>query len=623
MVRQIWGLCWTLWAATFVGNNAAAATPGQDAQRSAGETKPAVWEFIKPVQVTRRSDGVYFVDFGRAAFGQLELEIAAPAGNEAGRRIVVRLGEKLADADHLDRKPPGSVRFLETPVITAAGKSTYRVELTNADARRMPGDIGAVMPFRYVELQNMPEGTTPEELTARGVRQIAVHYPFDDNAADFVCSDEKLNAIWALCKYSIKATSFAGMFVDGDRERKPYEADAYIDQLGWYYCTDDTTLPRYTHEYLITHPTWPTEWIMFSVLMGWNDYLYTGDARSLTACYNDLKAKTLRGLEREDGLISTVKPAVPASVSQSVHFNGKLKDIVDWPAAERDGCEMLPVNTVVNAFHCRSLTLMANMAEALGKADDAAEFRRAAARTLKSLNTKLVDANTGLYVDGEGSRHSSLHANMFPLAFGLAPAERRANVSAFVRGRGMACSVYGAQFLMDALFDSGRGADAVHLMEAPGDRSWRHMVEDVGTTITLEAWDTRYKPNEDWNHAWGAAPANLLPRKVLGVEPLEGGYGKVLVWPRCAGGADLAAVAWARGKVPTVRGPITVDWRHTAAGFYLALELPPETSAQVRLPLEWGDRVQVDGKPTIGTKHDGTVEVEVTGSGKHELSVGR
>ena len=43
------------------------------------------------------------------------------------------------------------------------------------------------------------------------------------------------------------------------------------------------------------------------------------------------------------------------------------------------------------------------------------------------------------------------------------------------------------------------------------------MVES-GTTITWEAWDQKYKPNQDWNHAWGAAPANLLPRFVLGAQ---------------------------------------------------------------------------------------------------------
>lgn len=35
---------------------------------------------------------------------------------------------------------------------------------------------------------------------------------------------------------------------------------------------------------------------------------------------------------------------------------------------------------------------------------------------------------------------------------------------------------------------------------------------DQGSTITMEAWSLKAKPNQDWNHAWGAAPANLLPR---------------------------------------------------------------------------------------------------------------
>jgi hypothetical protein len=478
------------------------------------------------------------------------------------------------------------------------------------------------MPFRYVELENLPDGTTAQDLTAGAVRQIAVHAPFDDNAADFACSNDSLNAIWALSKYSIKATSYAGIFVDGDRERKPYEADAYINALGWYCCTSDTSLPVRTDQYLIQHPTWPTEWIMFSVLSAWNDYLYAGDVAILKANYGDLKAKTLRSLERDDGLISTVEPAVPASVYESVHLKGKLKDIVDWPRHERDGCEMLPINTVVNAFHCRSLILMQKIAEAVGEAKDAAEFCDAADKAILSLNHKLIDPASGLYVDGEGSHHSSLHANMFPLAFGLVPADQKEKVTAFVQSRGMACSVYGAQFLMNGLFNAGAGADAIKLMTAPGDRSWRHMVQDVGTTITLEAWDDKFKPNEDWNHAWGAAPANLLPRKILGVEPLEPGYRKVLIWPRCAGRKNAAALAWARGKVPTLRGPITLEWHQNTNGLHLDLSLPPDTTALVRLPSEWGDKITLDGKPMVPVEQGGSAEIDVSTSGKHTIQAG-
>lgn len=109
----------------------------------------------------------------------------------------------------------------------------------------------------------------------------------------------------------------------------------------------------------------------------------------------------------------------------------------------------------------------------------------------------------------------SQHASLFPLAFSLVPEEQIQAVVKGVQKHGMACSVYAAQYLMEGLFANQAGTRALELITAPTDRSWRHMVES-GTTITWEAWDMKYKPNQDWNHAWGAAPANLLPRFILG-----------------------------------------------------------------------------------------------------------
>jgi hypothetical protein len=357
---------------------------------------------------------------------------------------------------------------------------------------------------------------------------------------------------------------------------------------------------------------------MFSVLCAWNNYLYTGDLNTLRKAYPDLKAKSLLALAREDGLISTAE--VPAAVSQAIHLTREsLRDIVDWPVTERDGYELKPVNTVVNAFHCRSLQILVEMAKALNAPRDVQQFQSAADRALATLNEKLFDKSTGLYVDGEGSTHSSLHANMFPLAFGLVPAERREKVTDFVKSRGMACSVYGAQFLMDALFDHAAGQTAVSLMLAPGDRSWRHMTEDTGTTIALEAWDQKYKPNQDWNHAWGAAPANLLPRKVLGVEPLKPGYASALIWPR--GASRSGKLTFARGKVPTAKGTIAVDWAVSGKTFRLSVELPAGVTGQVRLPRAWGDKVLVDNTTVAVEIRGDALDFSVT-PGKHLITVG-
>jgi hypothetical protein len=222
-----------------------------------------------------------------------------------------------------------------------------------------------------------------------------------------------------------------------------------------------------------------------------------------------------------------------------------------------------------------------------------------------------------LYLDGEGSRHSSQHANLFALAFGLVPAERRPAVAAFVASRGMACSVYGAQFLLEALFDHGMAQQAMALMTADNDRSWTHMIERVQSTLALEAWDTKYKPNLDWNHAWGAAPANILPRKLIGVEPLEPGFTKILIQPRPGN------LAWAEGKVPTVRGPVSVRFEKTAGSFSLKVEIPAGTTAKLGVPNGHGGQVSLDGKPVRGVVSGDTLFIDQVSAGRHELLLRR
>jgi hypothetical protein len=100
-------------------------------------------------------------------------------------------------------------------------------------------------------------------------------------------------------------------------------------------------------------------------------------------------------------------------------------DIVDWPEHERDGYVFTSVNTVVNSFHLRALDEMSHLAQALGKTQDAAKFSEQERTAQATFREKLFDPARGLYRDGVGTDHGSLHANLFPLAFGLVPADKR------------------------------------------------------------------------------------------------------------------------------------------------------------------------------------------------------
>lgn len=564
-------------------------------------TEALLTTHVAPSSVATVGSGHVFIDFGRDAFGWLELTIDAPT---SGAIVQVNLGEKAA-GQSVDTNPGATIRSAKSTVTLQQGVHTYRVVVpAESGTVNPPAAIGNVMPFRYVEVLN-----SPVTLTATAASQIAVTSPFDPSASTFSSSNANLDAIWNLSKYTIFATTFAGMYVDGDRERTPYEADTYIHQLGHYAVDRQFALARASHEYLLGHPTWPTEWKQHSIFTAWTDWMYTGNTDSLAQAYATLaNQKLLTQYLGSDGLLHTGSICATAG--------GSCGPIVDWPSGERDGFEFADVNTVVNAFYCRNLQQMADIATALGKTADATKYTAMAQTAIAALNQNLVSAATGLYVDGAGSTHSSLHANMIPLAFGLVPADHAARVTAFVKSRGMVCSVYGAQYLLEALYTAGEADAALSLMTASTLRSWNNMIK-AGATMTMEAWDVSLKSNLDWNHAWGAAPANIVARYILGVTPAAPGFAVAALHPQLG-----STLTHADGVVPTIRGPVHVTLDRTAGtGFTTTFTLPANMSANVALPAPAGATCTpvLDGKPASTSVSGGVSWISSVGSGPHEL----
>lgn len=564
----------------------------------------------EPVATKNLESGVVQLDFGRVAFGNVEL--TPPAGFEG--EVVVRFGEKLRDGA-IDREPPGCVRFSEVRRHLAPGRkaivappaderntrSTVNVGRNGnrtPPAALTPPEWGVLTPFRWIEIK--AGGDMPGEFQV--VRRAAFPKHWDDNAASFECSNETINRVWDLCRYSIKATLYAGLYVDGDRERIPYEADAYLNQLSHYYTDADPSVSRRTFDWLLKHPTWPSEWGSHLIFMAHADWMHNGDADWVASRYEYLKSRTLTQRCGDSGLVE--------SNDEQASWN----DIIDWPPCERDGYVRTEVNTVINAFHLAEIERMAEIASAAGADEDAERYANHAKRVRAVFNRKLFDAKAGRYRDGLGVKHHSSHASFFPLAFGLVPRDDRQELASSLAQDGMRCSVYAAQYFLEALFQNNAGEAAVELMIAPGERSWRHML-DRSATITWEAWNESVKPNLDWNHAWGAAPANLLPRYVLGAQPLAPGWSRALIRPIPSG------LNYARGVVPTPHGALHVDWRAQDI-FTMRLSLPEGVSGLVQVPAETGrESVYVDGLLVEAQLQGGywRLRDELTGESKIEV----
>jgi hypothetical protein len=575
---------------------------------------------IKPVKFEKRGN-FYFIDFGKAAFATMDFTYEA----KTPHTLTVRVGEMIDDNGNVNRTPPkkSNIRYQEIKVDVKPGQTKYQIKVQenerNTRANKaipLPDGFPPLVPFRYAEIEG-----AQETINAENVEQLAYRTYWDDKASSFQSDNDILNQVWDLCKYSIKATTFNGLYVDGDRERIPYEADAYLNQLSHYTTDREFAMARRTIEYFMKNPTWPTEWQQHVALLIYADYMYTGNTELIERYYEPLKHKTLFELSNEDGLITSTK--VDADFMSKLGFNEGYKkpltDIVDWPSAnfngsktkgERDGFVFKPYSTVINSFFYENMKIMAEFAQILGKTQEVLDFELRAAKAKKSVNEQMFDKERGIYVDGIGTDHASLHANMMPLAFGLVPEEHYQSVVDYVKSRGLSCSVYGAQFLMDGLYNAGEADYALELMASTAERSWYNMIRS-GSTITLEAWDLKYKNNLDWNHAWGAVPANAIPRGLWGIKPKTPGFGIATIKPQ------MSKLKSSEIEVPTVRGAIKGKYTYNGARLQTyEIEIPGNMVAEFSLN-------GLDGKDLIhnGNKVPSAFDSIRLDPGKHTIQL--
>lgn len=592
------------------------------------DRNPICYHTKYPRKTLQQMNGTWFIDFGRSSFSYATFSLYWPETEQDDvpeKNITVRIGEK-AVGDSIDRKPGGGVLCKEYTLPIRPGKHEYTLEIPRfvshyPHSQVMPGHMQEVIPFRYCEIE-----CEDNSIMLLSASQHALHTASDAHASSFSSSCEMLNDIYELCKYSVIANTFNGDYAASQRERMMYEADSYIHQMGHYAVDREFSVARYSLKNMIYHATWPTEWISHAVMMAWADYLHTGDKAMIAELYNDLKPKTLTALTTDNGLISTRTGLQSKEFLASIYYNGEeLRDIVDWPhgsmsnalkGGETDGFDFKDYNTVVNAFHYHSLILMSRMAEAIGKRQDATYFTRQAAKVKKVFNQSFLDNAKEIYVDGIGSTHASLHSNMYALAFGLIPESAKESVITYIKSKGMACGVYGANYLLEGLFNAGEAEYALSLLTSTTDRSWYNMIR-LGSTITTEAWDNKYKTNNGWSHAWSSSPAHILPRKLMGIEPVTPGFDIFRVRPA------INSLEEASAKLPTIKGEINASFKNDPNGFRLTASIPGNTKAQIYLPVK-GEilEVMMDGNLQKRFKQqDQYIIMDQVGSGEHQFEV--
>ena len=150
------------------------------------------------------------------------------------------------------------------------------------------------------------------------------------------------------------------LFVDSwTRERGAYEADAYIQQMEHAVLGSDQSLSVYSMDYLLAHPSWPTEWHLYDIL-------------AVHDAYDELR----RHDPDPSGVPAAAQdPADPVARQEDRPRQAHdVDDIIDWPVGEQNGYVKSDYDTVVNVLTYKDLTDMVDMAKAIGQTADAATY---------------------------------------------------------------------------------------------------------------------------------------------------------------------------------------------------------------------------------------------------------
>eukprot|EP00035_Acanthoeca_spectabilis_P025007 m.456410 g.456410 ORF g.456410 m.456410 type:complete len:1036 (-) comp21050_c0_seq1:25-3132(-) len=457
------------------------------------------------------------------------------------------------------------------------------------------------MECRFVSLTF--SGTPPTNMTLTAWK---THYPYYPNDSVFTSSNETLNAVFELCRYTLEAASLDTYTDSNTRERTPYEADGIIAASGRLLIQRDYMWPRHSHAFVINNPTWPVEWKQASAFLGWQDYMATGQPDLAMAFQEDMHDRTMIGFLDSTGLLDTSKMG---------------RHIVDWMpgSGESDSTVALHEFTssnyesVSNGFGARGLEMLSIMIGKGGNATAAAQYATEAAN-LKAQMVKQMWNGTN-FCDGpcaDVGGNSLLMTNMFMLAFGLVPSSNVNDAWQVVANWGMEnVGDYGAFWYQLALGSSYYAGFTPYAAPDDGTALYTALTKcDFSSWCSELLWNNETMTRESWHagtysHEWGTSAIVGVTIGLMGVHQTSPAFGTFTVMPKL-GGLSHGSIT-----VPTLRGFINV----TATPESLAVEIPCSSSATLCIPRSTFDKGTIRTPATHALILDGTVVKATVDSG--------
>lgn len=493
------------------------------------------WNFESPVQrpsqfrlattprqaVSRAVKGKGFlVDFGKETFGFIKLH-----GLEGEGIVSLYYGESEEEA-----------------LSTESCETLDRVQVNSKQS--IDSTLNLSKAFRYVYVE--PSAQTKID----SISMLYEYLPLETKGS-FRSSDEELNRIWDVGKYTMELTT-REFFIDGiKRDRWIWSGDAYQSYLMNYYLFFDspsvkrTTLALRGKEPVSSHINTIMDYTFYWFLGIYDYYLYTGDKTFIQLVYPRMQSLMdfCLGRRNKEGFME-----------------GMAGDwvFIDWA----ENLSKKGALSFEQLLFCRSLETMALCADLLGN-EDASKYRDEAKRLKSKIFSQYWDADKNAFVhssiDGKASDHVTRYTNMFAIFFDYLTEEQKEGVKTNVllnQSVPKITTPYMRFYELEALCAMGEQSYVLQEMK----NYWGGMLR-LGATSFWEEYNPDKQGAEHYAmygrpfgkslcHAWGASPIYLLGKYYLGVKPTAPGYASFLIEP------NLGGLDWMEGKVPTPSGHV-------------------------------------------------------------------
>lgn len=556
-----------------------------------------VTEELPAIAISEPAPGVYVFDLGQNFAGFVRLKVKGESGTE----IRLRFGEMLHSDGRLMTENLRRARATDSYILRGdADGETWTPRFTYHG-------------FQYVELTGLQQ---PPALDA--VTGLVLHND-TQLTGTFQCSDALMTQFWKNTLWTQRA-NFIEIPTDcpqrderlgwmGDAQvyvrTASFNADVAAFFNKWLDDVEEAQLSFGAYPDYAPYPmghgavgkNFGTAWTDAGIICPWTIWHVYGDERVIHRHWDSMT----RFMQWR---IATSRSGLGTSLGNTWG---------DWLNAG----EETELDYIDTAYFAHDQALMAEMADALGKTSEAANYRRLHNQIKAAFAKAYLKSDSAITVDTQTAYALAIAFDLLPTDQIHAAGRRLADKIA-ENGNRMATGFLGTKHLLPALTRAGQHDLAVRLFQSRKYPSWGYEVVNGANTV-WERWDSYTKEHgfdgatgsnnaamNSFSHYSFGAVMEWAFRDLAGIDTEGPSYHHVRIRPtppQPGSNPDVKPIHWVKAQYNGPRGLISSDWSRSEDAFSLNVSIPANTTATVYMPASSSDFVTENGRP-IATVED-------------------